>query len=87
MYTDHKQVFALAAKIAKELRTKNPKLTVPESTKLAWKDPRIEAARKEVAAHKSKQPKSAVVKRSTPRPSGVKRRSTTGTRKVTVSKK
>jgi hypothetical protein len=94
VYTSHKEVFALAAKIAKELRTKNPKLTVPESTKLAWKDSRIVAARAEVAAHNNKtgkaeggstshRPRS---KATGSKPSTRKRKPTTGSRKVRKTK-
>jgi hypothetical protein len=38
-------VFKLATKVAAEKRKANPKLTVPQSTKEAFKDPRVKEAR------------------------------------------
>lgn len=52
-YKEWKDVFKLALKVAKELREKNPKLTFPESTKAAWKDPRVKAAHAEYNKYKA----------------------------------
>ncbi len=42
-----KTVFLLAVKKAKELRAKDPKLSVAEATKKAWKTPEVLKAKEE----------------------------------------
>lgn len=54
MYEKWGDVFKLAAKIAKELRAKDPKLSQPEATKKAWKDKRVIDAKAQFQAHKKK---------------------------------
>jgi len=89
-YTSHREVFTLAAKVAKELREKNPKLGVPESTKLAWQDPRVLAAKKEAAAYRKKtggtEGGGSTPRRPRTGSSKPKSRATTGSRKVSVRK-
>lgn len=71
VYDEWKKVFSLATGIAKELRAKNPKLTVAQSTKEAFKDPRVAKARAEYDTYKQK--KLAGAKKKT---GGAKRKTT-----------
>ena len=57
MPTEWKDVFALAVKVAKEIREKNPKIGVADSTKKAYLDPRVKALRKKFDEDKKKKEK------------------------------
>jgi len=73
-YTKWPQVFQLAVKMAKGIRAKNPKITVAQSTKMAFKTPEVMKARKEYEAHKAKKGKAEGGATKRRRPAAKKRR-------------
>lgn len=75
VYDTWPKVFKLAVKVAKDLRAKNAKLTVAQSTKMAFKSQEVVKAKKEYDAHKKK--KGGSTKKAPAR----KRRTTTATKK------
>ena len=54
VYDSWPKVFKLAVKVAKEIRAKNAKLTVAQSTKMAYKTPEVMKAKKEYGEYKKK---------------------------------
>ena len=54
MPTQWKDVFSVAVKVAAELRKNHKNMTVPQSTKKAFQDPRVKEMRKKFEADKKK---------------------------------
>jgi hypothetical protein len=87
VYDSWKKVFKLATTVAAEMRKKDPKLKVAQSTKKAFKDPRVLKAREEYAAHKKKVGKAeGSVEGGGSHRGRTAHRKSTGSRKKTVRK-